>query len=88
MAGAWLCRDAIAARLMGVLAEWRRERDSNPRYGFPYTHFPGVRLQPLGHPSSTIGQEADVTTARKLADSLLFGNNLEPVASLVVLGQS
>ena len=30
---------------------WRRERDSNPRYGFPYTHFPGVRLQPLGHPS-------------------------------------
>ncbi len=31
--------------------KWRRERDSNPRYGFPYTHFPGVRLQPLGHPS-------------------------------------
>ena len=32
-------------------AFWRRERDSNPRYGSPYTHFPGVRLQPLGHPS-------------------------------------
>ena len=31
--------------------KWRRRRDSNPRYGFPYTHFPGVRLQPLGHPS-------------------------------------
>ncbi len=31
---------------------WRRERDSNPRYGFPHTHFPGVRLQPLGHPSA------------------------------------
>ncbi len=30
---------------------WRRERDSNPRYRFRYTHFPGVRLQPLGHPS-------------------------------------
>ena len=30
---------------------WRRGRDSNPRYGFPYTHFPGVRLRPLGHPS-------------------------------------
>ncbi len=28
---------------------WRRERDSNPRYGFPYTRVPGVRLQPLGH---------------------------------------
>ena len=25
----------------------RRLRDSNPRYGFPYTHFPGVPLQPL-----------------------------------------
>ena len=31
---------------------WRRERDLNPRYGFPHTHFPGVRLQPLGHPSA------------------------------------
>src|SRR5438445_13282083 len=31
--------------------DWRREWDSNPRYGFPYTRFPSVRLQPLGHPS-------------------------------------
>ena len=31
--------------------KWRREWDSNPRYGCPYTHFPGVRLRPLGHPS-------------------------------------
>ncbi len=30
---------------------WRRERDSNPRYGCPYTRSPGVRLRPLGHPS-------------------------------------
>jgi hypothetical protein len=30
----------------------RREWDSNPRYGCPYTRFPSVRLQPLGHPSS------------------------------------
>ena len=29
--------------------DWRRERDSNPRYGFPYTRFPSVRLKPLGH---------------------------------------
>src|SRR5271170_1916400 len=34
-----------------ILKSWRRGRDSNPRYGFPHTHFPGVRLQPLGHPS-------------------------------------
>src|SRR5881396_3524357 len=31
---------------------WRREWDSNPRYGFPYTRFPSVRLKPLGHPSA------------------------------------
>src|SRR5690606_34624221 len=29
--------------------KWRRERDSNPRDGSPPTHFPGVRLRPLGH---------------------------------------
>jgi hypothetical protein len=28
--------------------EWRRERDSNPRNGFPFTRFPSVRLQPSG----------------------------------------
>jgi hypothetical protein len=32
---------------------WRRERDSNPRYGVkPYTRFPGVHLRPLGHLSA------------------------------------
>jgi hypothetical protein len=34
-----------------ILSSWRREWDSNPRYGFPYTRFPSVRLKPLGHPS-------------------------------------
>lgn len=34
--------------------KWRTGRDSNPRYGFPYTHFPGVRLQPLGHLSGAL----------------------------------
>src|SRR5262249_14873313 len=29
----------------------RREWDSHPRYACPYTRFPSVRLQPLGHPS-------------------------------------
>jgi hypothetical protein len=32
-----------------VLWLWRREWDSNPRYGFPHTRFPSVRLKPLGH---------------------------------------
>lgn len=37
------------SRSCGDSLKWRRERDSNPRYGFPYTRFPGVHLQPLGH---------------------------------------
>src|SRR5262245_21753733 len=37
------------------MSAWRRGRDSNPRYAFwAYTHFPGVRLQPLGHLSGTL----------------------------------
>jgi hypothetical protein len=36
----------------GRMGFWRREWDSNPRYGFPYTRFPSERLQPLGHPSA------------------------------------
>ena len=31
--------------------KWRRDRDSNPGDGLPPTHFPGVRLRPLGHVS-------------------------------------
>jgi hypothetical protein len=38
---------------------WRREWDSNPRYGLPYTRFPSERLQPLGHPS---GHERNIAT--------------------------
>ena len=30
---------------------WRSDRDSNPGDGLPPTHFPGVRLRPLGHRS-------------------------------------
>ena len=30
-------------------SKWRTDRDSNPGDGHPPTHFPGVRLRPLGH---------------------------------------
>jgi hypothetical protein len=45
----------------------RRGWDSNPRYGFPYTRFPSVRLKPLGHLSTAeiggnIALELGVTT--------------------------
>jgi hypothetical protein len=45
------------------LRRWRREWDSNPRYGFPYTRFPSVRLKPLGHPSRAL-QCAQYSPAR------------------------
>ena len=36
-----------------TLKKWRREGDSNPRYGFwPYNGLANHRLQPLGHLSS------------------------------------
>jgi hypothetical protein len=35
--------------------EWRTVRDSNPRDGSPPTHFPGVRLRPLGQLSVARG---------------------------------
>jgi hypothetical protein len=44
-------RTASIPSLANSASIWRREWDSNPRYGFPYTRFPSVRLQPLGHPS-------------------------------------
>src|SRR5881392_3937976 len=46
---------------------WRREWDSNPRYGFPHTRFPSVRLKPLGHLSGCPllkGQDAFCKPAR------------------------
>src|SRR5690349_14090330 len=38
--------------------KWRRESDSNPRYSFPHTRFPSVRLKPLGHLSGKPSLEA------------------------------
>lgn len=45
--------DLISCRESCGQGIWRRERDSNPRDGYPPTHFPGVRLRPLGHLSAT-----------------------------------
>ncbi len=40
---------SVSSVLRTDLLNLRRERDSNPRYGHPYTRFPGVPLQPLEH---------------------------------------
>ena len=39
--------------------KWRIDRDSNPGDGHPPTHFPGVRLRPLGHRSVGGGLASD-----------------------------
>ena len=39
-----------------VYLKLRRPRDSNPRYGFPYIHFPGVPLQPLEQVSEGVAK--------------------------------
>ena len=36
---------------------WRRERDSNPRHGFPCSGFQDHRHRPLGHPSARFIRE-------------------------------
>ena len=46
---AGLIADNLAQKMLGRWPIWRREWDSNPRYGFPHTRFPSVRLKPLGH---------------------------------------
>ena len=46
----------------------QRGRDSNPRYGFPYTHFPGVLLQPLGHLSVSLSGAAKLAIPRLFSE--------------------
>ena len=49
---AFAAQRSVVATSFPLETTWRRERDSNPRYGFPHTRFPSVRLQPLGHLSA------------------------------------
>ena len=49
---------------------WRRERDSNPRYGFPHSGFQDRRLRPLGHPSSLRERASQIWDAGALAKAV------------------
>ena len=49
-------RDAVSG--VAAAAGWRRGRDSNPRYSFPYAGLANLCLQPLGHLSRTKGGAA------------------------------
>jgi hypothetical protein len=54
-----------------LLVKWRRERDSNPRYGFPYSGFQDRLFQPLTHPSaeSVCFQSSSLSTVAKKQES-------------------
>ena len=43
-------RDKASASVYSM--QWRRERDSNPRYLFRHNGFQDRRYQPLTHPSA------------------------------------
>ncbi len=68
--------------------KWRRRRDSNPRYGFPYTHFPGVRLQPLGHPSTKsspgapVESDGNIFRRRQVANDIARKTDISPIPPL------
>ena len=51
----------------GHVRRWRREWDSNPRYGFPHTRFPSVRLKPLGHLSGAPSLEGAPVILQEIA---------------------
>ncbi len=75
--------DFWSERVRGVVKTfvfrcWRREWDSNPRYGFPYTRFPSVRLQPLGHLSGAGCREARNGARLRRAFSILWPHSMAP----------
>ena len=56
--------------------KWRRERDSNPRYGFkPYTHLAGGRFRPLSHLSYQIEGEMSAWKCGEINSFLSIGRN-------------
>jgi hypothetical protein len=46
------CRHRLIHAAKNLPINWRRGWDSNPRTRLGVTHFPGVRLRPLGHLST------------------------------------
>ena len=52
-AGTLVCVSSCVPAAQNPCEIWRREGDSNPRYGFwPYNGLANHRLQPLGHLST------------------------------------
>ena len=59
----------------------RMGRDSNPRYGFPYSSFQDCRLRPLGHPSGVAVTLNFAATLRRRGKYDLEDRTADVVAS-------
>ena len=51
--------EVMSFALAACAVQWRRGRDSNPRWTFAHTHFPGVLLRPLGHLSKCAPRQSE-----------------------------
>ena len=56
-------------KFSAVQTVWRRERDSNPRYGFPYSGFQDHPFQPLTHPSAGSAWKQSLSVSLQQAGS-------------------
>ena len=65
-------------------AQQRMGWDSNPRYAFTYTHFPGVRLKPLGHPSNRMLRTACCALRANYSESPLARRTQREARSISV----
>lgn len=60
----------------------RRLRDSNPRYSYPYTNFPGLLLKPLGQVSNEM-QKFKIYLINQKKSSYLFKTTSKKVFCIV-----
>ena len=66
--------------MLGERRRWRRGRDSNPRYGYPYAAFRVRCFQPLSHLSILLMHLANLSAVRLRSRPLL--PNLLPNAPM------
>ncbi|CCZ99362.1 resolvase domain [Alistipes sp. CAG:157] len=62
---------------------WRKERDSNPRYSYPYTAFRVRPVRPLRHLSLVSQTNECLLTGYKSNNNLQINHPVEKIASLI-----
>ena len=80
------------SKMMG-LCFWRRLRDSNPRYSYPYTNFPGLLVRPLWQVSyfiltQTFQLALPIAIGTTTLTSLLILNSKFQLALPIAIGKT